>query len=84
MLDSLDMRTWPEEAIDKMPDRSRCRRRCSLAELQAVVEKHNTELRTLKQPPLETDELTGARLYSKPSALRPAATAPLPSLSIRP
>ena len=63
-LDSLGVQIWPEEAVDRMPDRSQCRRKCSLDELKVAVDERNAELAESKQPPLETDELIGARLYS--------------------
>ena len=58
--------TKSEESEEMLPDRSRCRTPTPLAVFERAAEARNEALREAKQPPLTTDEIIGARLYTGP------------------
>ena len=62
----LELQRWPEEAEDKLPDRSRCRQRRPVAELEKEVVSRNEQLIKAGQPEVIKAELIAANLYTGP------------------
>ena len=57
---------WPEEAVDKLPDRNRCRRRRPLADTTEEAKSRNRALAEANQPTLVIEEIISAILYTGP------------------
>ena len=69
---------WPAEAEDKLSDRSKCRKKPSMAKLIEIANEdggRNEQLKKANHPPLVEEELIAANLYTGP-ARRPLAPGP--------
>ena len=65
---------WPVEAEEKLPDRSRCRRKTPLAALEEKAEQINVKLKEANQPELLREEIIAANLYTGPVRRSPFLT----------
>ena len=65
-LKKLERGTWAVEAVEKLPDRSRCRKYRPPTDFCADFYKRNEQLAEVKQPELVWDEFIGGRLYTGP------------------
>jgi hypothetical protein len=63
---TLKVERWPEEAVDKLPDRNRCRCRRPLADTMEEAKSRNRALAEAKQPMLVIEETIAAILYTGP------------------
>ena len=63
---SLGFDSWPEEAEDRLPDRSRCRKWRPLSEVEEAAKGYNERLEAEGQPALMREELIAAVLYTGP------------------
>ena len=70
----LHLAHWPEEDVAKLPDRSKCRTRRPLVELEQAAKSRNEELSKANQPPVIREEVVAANLYTGPVSLSHAAT----------
>ena len=66
---------WPEEAVEKLPDRGHWRKRPVLAELEKAAEGINATLTASKEPPLLRDEVVAAVMYTGPMFVKCVLTA---------
>jgi|EP00966_Prymnesium_polylepis_P040415 hypothetical protein len=57
---------WPEESVDRLPNRDRCRKRCPLAVTMEAAKSRNSALVEANQPTLVTEEIIAAVLYTGP------------------
>ena len=57
---------WPEESAEKMPDRTKCRRKSPPDAFDGAVAARNGLLQAARQPTLTRGDLCGARLYTGP------------------
>ena len=57
---SLGFDSWPEEAEDRLPDRSRCRKWRPLSEVEEAAKGYNERLEAEGQPALMREELIAA------------------------
>ena len=65
-LAKLGLESWPAESEEKMPDRSYCRVRRPLADVERAAEAPNARLKKDGHPELITVELIAAILYTGP------------------
>ena len=63
--EQLQLERWPAES-EKMSDRTKCRVKRSLADLDAAIKAHNKQLEAANQPKAEMDEVIAAQLYTGP------------------
>ena len=63
--EQLQLERWPAES-EKMSDRTQCRVKRSLADLDAAIKAHNKQLEAANQPKAEMDEVIAAQLYTGP------------------
>ena len=68
--EQLDMERWPYETVEKLPDRSKCRRRRPLDDILHAAAPRNQELEKADQPPLVKAEIVAANLYTGPVRAR--------------
>ena len=66
----LQLERWPAESEKKMPDRTKCRVKRSLADLDAAIKAHNKQLEEANQLKAEMDEVIAAQLYTGPVSAR--------------
>ena len=64
--ESLGRRQWPAESVEKLPNRSHCRKRRPLAEILKAAEAPNAQLKAHDHTPLGPEELIAANLYTGP------------------
>jgi hypothetical protein len=57
---------WPAESEARLPNRAHCRKPRALSEFREAMDEKNAQLQAVKQPPMTTEELIGARLYTGP------------------
>ena len=57
---------WPAESEARLPNRAHCRKPRPLSEFTEAMDEKNAQLQAVKQPPMTTEELIGARLYTGP------------------
>ena len=62
-----DLADWPAESVDKLPDRTLCRKPIPLADMQREAEVRNEQLRRSGHTMLIAEEVIAARLYSGPA-----------------
>ena len=74
-LKSLGREAYAEEAVSKLPDRSRCRRPRALAEVLQEMGRVNERLRAVHEPTLIRQEVVAARLCALCAALDPRTAA---------
>ena len=60
--EKLGREAWPTESEAKLPDRSHCRKRRSLADIVRAAEERNEQLKSHGHTPLLRSELIGANL----------------------
>ena len=75
-LAQLGLESWPAESEEKLSDRSHCRKRRSLADVERAAEAHNARLLEAKQRKLIIEELIAAIMYTGPVCCRRTADAP--------
>ena len=63
--EQLQLERWPAES-EKMKDRTKCRVKRSLTDLDAAIKEHNKQLEEANQPKAEMDEVIAAQLYTGP------------------
>ena len=63
--EQLQLEPWPTES-EKMSDRTKCRVKRTLTDLDAAIKEHNKQLEAAKQPKAEMDEVIAAQLYTGP------------------
>ena len=63
--EQLQLERWPVES-EKMKDRTKCRVKRSLTDLDAAIKEHNKQLEEANQPKAEMDEVIAAQLYTGP------------------
>ena len=61
----LQLEHWPAES-EKMKDRTQCRVKRTLTDLDAAIKAHNKQLEEANQPKAEMDEVIAAQLYTGP------------------
>ena len=61
----LQLERWPVES-EKMEDRTKCRVKRTLTDLDAAIKAHNKQLEEANQPKAEMDEVIAAQLYTGP------------------
>ena len=61
----LQLERWPMES-EKMSDRTKCRVKRTLTDLDAAIRAHNKQLEEANQPKAEMDEVIAAQLYTGP------------------
>ena len=66
MPESLGLQQWPAESVEKLRDRSHCRKRRPLAEILKAAEAPNAQLVKHDHTPLGREELIAANLYTGP------------------
>ena len=76
-LAQLGRESWPAESEEKMPDRSHCRKRRPLADVERAAEAHNERLLESKHTTLIVEELIAAMMYTGPVCGRRARRCPL-------
>ena len=62
---------WPEESPEKLPDRTKCRSKTSLAELDGALAERNEQLKENHHPEVILSELKAAKSYTGPVRPRP-------------
>ena len=65
-LSTLGLESWPAESEKKLPDRSRCRKRRPLADVERAAEAQNARLLEAKHTTLISEELIAAIMYTGP------------------
>ena len=75
--EQLGLKAWPAESEEKLPDRSRCRVRRPLAEMEKAAKAPNDQLKRNDHTPLGQPELIAANLYTGP--VRAPCHPPAPS-----
>ena len=70
--------SWPAESEERLPDRSKCRKKTPLAELEKKAEPMNKKLKEFNQPMILVEEIIAANLYTGPVRRAPATTRSLP------
>ena len=66
----LQLERWPEESVDRLGDRSKCRVKPVLAELEERAKPFNEQLVEAKNTELLRNELIAANLYTGPVSSR--------------
>ena len=69
--EQLHLDHWPEESPEKLPDRTKCRSKTSLAELDGALAERNEQLKEDHQPEVILSELKAAKSYTGPVRPRP-------------
>ena len=69
--EQLHLDHWPEESPEKLPDRTKCRSKTSLAELDGALAERNEQLKKDSQSEVILSELKAARSYTGPVRLCP-------------
>ena len=69
--EQLHLDRWPEESPEKLPDRTRCRRKTALAELDGALAERNEQLKQNHHPEVILSELKAAKSYTGPVRPRP-------------
>ena len=64
--EQLQLERWPVESDEKMSDRTKCRVKRTLTELDAEIEARNEQLEEANQPKVEMEEVIAAQLYTGP------------------
>ena len=64
--EQLQLERWPVESDGKMSDRTKCRVKRTLTELDAEIKEHNKQLEDANQPKVEMEEVIAAQLYTGP------------------
>ena len=67
---------WPCESIEKLPDRSKARKRRPISELEQAAQPTNKDLEEAKQPTLCREEIMAANLYTGPVRAHPSRARP--------
>ena len=60
--EQLRLERWPAESDEKMSDRTKCRVKRTLTDLDAEIEARNKQLKDANQPKVETEEVIAAQL----------------------
>ena len=63
--EQLQLERWPAES-EKMSDRTKCRVKRTLTDLDAEIKEHNKQLEEANQPKVEMEEVIVAQLYTGP------------------
>ena len=63
--EQLQLERWPAES-EKMSDRTKCRVKRTLTDLDAEIKEHNKQLEEANQPKAEMEEVIAAQLYTGP------------------
>ena len=58
--------SWPAESEERLPDRSKCRKKTPLAELEKKAEPMNAKLEESNQPVILVEEIIAVNLYTGP------------------
>ena len=63
--EQLQLERWPAES-EKMSDRTKCRVKRTLTDLDAEIKARNEQLKKANQPKVEMEEVIAAQLYTGP------------------
>ena len=69
--EQLHLDRWPEESPEKLPDRTKCRSKSSLFELDGTLAERNEQLKENHHPEVILSELKAAKSYTGPVRPRP-------------
>ena len=64
--EQLQLERWPVESDEKMSDRTKCRVKRTLTDLDTEIKEHNKQLKDANQPKVEMEEVIAAQLYTGP------------------
>ena len=67
--EQLQLERWPAES-EKLSDRTKCRVKRTLTDLDAEIKAHNKQLEEANQPKVEMEEVIAAQLYTGPVSAR--------------
>ena len=68
--EQLQLERWHVESDEKMSDRTKCRVKRTLTDLDTEIKEHNKQLKDANQPKVEMEEVIAAQLYTGPLSAR--------------